>query len=170
MFEQINASPDHVSKDVSTTSFIVRTVRTADVSSWRTLRRSLWPRTSESDHLREAEQLLGTPHRYAIVIAISPEGEALGFAEAAIRRDYVNGCNTSPVLFLEGIYVVPSARRHGIARALCASIEEWGSLNSCAEFASDTAIENLEAQALHQALGFHETERVVFFRRRALRT
>lgn len=87
--------------------------------------------------------------------------------EAAIRCDYVNGCDTSPVLFLEGIYVVPGMRHQGIARALCTSIEQWGASRGCAEFASDTSIDNVDAQALHRALGFDETERVVFFRKRS---
>lgn len=34
----------------------------------------------------------------------------------------------------------------------------------CAELASDTALDNLAAQAAHLALGFEETERVVFYR------
>jgi aminoglycoside 6'-N-acetyltransferase I len=151
---------------VSTVSFTVTTVGATDVASWRSLRRSLWPDTSESDHACETTQLLAEPRRYATVIAVSSEGNALGFAEAAIRHDYVNGCDTSPVVFLEGIYVVPSARRQGIAAALSRAIEKWGRSNSCAEFASDTAVDNLQAQALHRALGFDETERVVFFRRR----
>lgn len=128
----------------------------------------LWPHTNADDHVRETEQLLAEPHRYAMVIAVSSQGEAFGFAEAAIRHDYVNGCDTSPVLFLEGIYVAPGMRRQGIARALCTSIEQWGAAHGCAEFASDTSIDNVDAQALHRALGFDEAERVVFFRKRSV--
>lgn len=112
--------------------------------------------------------MLTEPSRYAMVIAVSAKGEALGFAEAAKRHDYVNGCDTSPVLFLEGIYVVPDMRRQGIARALCTSIEQWGTAHGCEEFASDAAIDNVDGQTLHRALGFDETERVVFFRKRSL--
>ncbi|MGS0895925.1 aminoglycoside 6'-N-acetyltransferase [Burkholderia stagnalis] len=153
---------------MSPTSFTIRAVAPADVSSWRLLRHMLWPHTSADDHVRETEQLLAEPHRYAMVISVSSQGEALGFAEAAIRHDYVNGCDTSPVLFLEGIYVVPSMRHQGIARALCTSIEQWGASHGCAEFASDTSIDNVDAQALHRALGFDEAERVVFFRKRSV--
>lgn len=153
---------------MSPTSFTIRAVAPADVSSWRLLRHMLWPHASADDHVRETEQLLAEPHRYAMVIAASSQGEALGFAEAAIRYDYVNGCDTSPVLFLEGIYVVPGMRHQGIARALCTSIEQWGASHACAEFASDTSIDNVDAQALHRALGFDETERVVFFRKHSL--
>jgi aminoglycoside 6'-N-acetyltransferase I len=125
----------------------------------------LWPHASADDHAHETEQWLAQPSRYATVIAVSSNGEALGFAEAAIRHDYVNGCDTSPVLFLEGVFVVPGMRRQGIAKALFASIEQWGASHGCAEFASDTAIDNLDSQALHRVLGFNETERVVFFRK-----
>ncbi|NRO99489.1 GNAT family N-acetyltransferase [Paraburkholderia sp. NMBU_R16] len=152
---------------MSPTSFTIRAVAPADVSSWRMLRHRLWPRASADDHARETEQLLAEPHRNAMVIAVSSKGEALGFAEAAIRHDYVNGCDTSPVLFLEGIYVIPDMRRRGIARALCSSVEQWGTSHGCVEFASDTAIDNIDAQTLHRALGFDETERVVFYRKRS---
>jgi GNAT superfamily N-acetyltransferase len=76
--------------------------------------------------VREAVRILAESHRYEVFLAVSSEGEALGFAKAAVRHDYVNGCDRSPVLFLEGIYVVPDARRQGIAGALCKSIERWG--------------------------------------------
>jgi aminoglycoside 6'-N-acetyltransferase I len=69
------------------------------------------------------------------------------------------------VLFLEGIFVIPEARRAGIAKALCAAVGLWGSARACTEFASDAQIDNVHAQALHHALGFEETERVVFFRK-----
>jgi aminoglycoside 6'-N-acetyltransferase I len=128
----------------------------------------LWPHASVDDHVRETKQLLAEPDRYAMVIAVSSQGEALGFAEAAIRRDYVNGGDTSPVLFLEGIYVVHGMRHQGIASLLRTSIEQWGASHGCAEFASDTSIDNVDAQALHRALGFDETERGVFFRKRYL--
>ncbi|MFL9996637.1 GNAT family N-acetyltransferase [Paraburkholderia sediminicola] len=120
---------------------------------------------SEDDHISETQRLLADPHRYANFIAFSCEHSPIGFAEAALRQDYVNGCKTSPVLFLEGIYVVPAARRVGIARALCTAAGQWDSAHGCTEFASDTQIDNLDGQALHRALGFEEVERVVFFRK-----
>jgi aminoglycoside 6'-N-acetyltransferase I len=121
------------------------------------------------DHILETQRLIAEQHRYAALIAFSDDNVPVGFAEAAVRHDYVNGCKTSPVLFLEGIYVLPDARRAGIARALCAAIGQWGSAHACTEFGSDTQIDNVYAQALHRALGFEETERVVFFRKRLSR-
>src|SRR5581483_8371774 len=103
--------------------------------------------------------------RFFVRIAFSAEGNVAGFAEATVRSDYVNGCASSPVVFLEGIYVEPWARRRGAARLLADAVGNWGRKNGCREFASDALIENAESHAMHRALGFEETERVVYFRK-----
>ena len=93
------------------------------------------------------------------------DGRVIGFAEAAVRHDYVNGCDTSPVLFLEGLFVDPDHRRQGVAGALVAAVADWGRARGYTEFASDAEIDNVDSYAMHRALGFAETERVVYFRR-----
>jgi aminoglycoside 6'-N-acetyltransferase I len=147
-------------------TFTVRAASPQDTTEWCSLRRLLWQHVSEDDHIGEIRRLLADPHRYANFIAFSCENSPIGFAEAALRRDYVNGCKTSPVLFLEGIFVVPAARRVGVASALCTAAGQWGSAHGCTEFASDSQADNVYAHALHRALGFDETERVIFFRKR----
>lgn len=87
-----------------------------------------------------------------------------GLAEVALRFDYVNGTTTSPVAFLEGIYVTPLHRRSGVARELLFSVRAWARTRGCTELSSDTALDNCVSQAAHVALGFEETERVVFYR------
>ena len=82
-----------------------------------------------------------------------------------MRHDYVNGTDTSPVAFLEGLYVAPAARRAGVARALVAAVAQWGRAAGCTELASDAAAGNTASHAVHGALGFAETKRVVYFRR-----
>ena len=108
---------------------------------------------------------LGVPERFVQFIASSGSGEPLGFAEAAIRTDYVNGTETSPVAFLEGIYVVPEARRQGIAAELVDAVIDWGRDAGCRELASDALLDNETGHRAHRALGFEETERVVYFRK-----
>jgi aminoglycoside 6'-N-acetyltransferase I len=77
----------------------------------------------------------------------------------------VNGTSSSPVAFLEGIYVVPQARGRGVAKALVAHAERWAISAGCREFASDALLENTGSHAMHAALGFKESERVVFFKK-----
>lgn len=71
----------------------------------------------------------------------------------------------SPVAFLEGIYVAAEHRRQGIAARLVDAVAAWATSLGCREFASDAPLENELSQEVHKALGFRETERVVFFRK-----
>jgi aminoglycoside 6'-N-acetyltransferase I len=89
----------------------------------------------------------------------------MGFAEVAVRGDFVNGCEHRPALFLEGIYVRPEHRGRGVARALCDAAGDWGLAQGCREFASDVYIDDHDSLAAHRGLGFEETERVVYFRK-----
>ncbi|MGF6256302.1 aminoglycoside 6'-N-acetyltransferase [Ensifer sp. LBL] len=135
------------------------------IGRWVEMRVALWPDTPAADHRAEVESCLAEGDRYASFLCEDEAGVAAGFAEASIRHDYVNGCETAPVGFLEGIYVLPAYRRRGVARALITAVERWATSRGCQELASDTATDNLRSQSLHMALGFEETERVVYFRK-----
>src|SRR4029453_18419193 len=89
-------------------------------------------------------------------IVISSEGGAVAFVEASKRVDYVNGTSSSPVAFVEGVYVEPAARDRGVARALVSAVEDWAEAEGCAELASDSPLENLAAPPFPRAFGFGE--------------
>ena len=127
------------------------------------MRPLLWPE-EDSDHRADALRALNNPDAVTILARVDA-GEPIGFAEATLRRDYVNGCATSPVGFLEAIYVREPWRRQGVARALVGAVEAWTRARGCSELASDAFLNNRQSHALHQALGFSETERVVYFRK-----
>jgi len=137
----------------------------ADQRGWLTLREALWPDCSRAEHLLDMASFIANPQRYVQFVAYADSMEAVGFCEAAVRTDYVNGTETSPVAFLEGIFVVPKARRAGIAASLVSAVARWAAAADCRELASDAALENHAGHAFHLALGFQESERVVFFRR-----
>ena len=137
----------------------------AKQASWLDIRLQLWSDGSPEEMTSEMEAFCADPERFAQFLYLSTEGLALGLIEVALRMDYVNGTESSPVAFLEGIYVAPGSRRRGISRALVAAAETWAETRGCTEFASDAPIENTESYAMHVALGFAETERVVFFRK-----
>lgn len=133
---------------------------------WAALRFALWNWDTLEDRSEEAEELYfaGNPDRTALV-AFDEDGAMIAFAEATLRRDYVEGCETSPVTFLEGIYVVPEARKSGAARALADAVADWGRGMGCTEYASNALLDNIDSHNFHAAIGFEETERVVFFRK-----
>ena len=131
--------------------------------AWLALRVALWPDGSETEHLAAMADTLARGHY--VRLAVEDSGAAVGFVEASRRVDFVNGTGTSPVAFLEGLYVVPGSRRAGVARALVESAVTWALQQGLSELASDSLLENVEAHAAHRAIGFEETERVVYFRR-----
>lgn len=146
-------------------AFMIERCASAGNPGWLELRRELWPHCEEADHLAEMTATCSNPDRLSAFLAKDEAQRPVGFVEAALRTDYVNGTHSSPVGFVEGIYVIPSARRRGFARALVRAAEAWARTNGCREMASDARIENESSQAMHRALGFAETMRVVYFRK-----
>jgi aminoglycoside 6'-N-acetyltransferase I len=67
--------------------------------------------------------------------------------------------------FLEGIVVDPSVRRQGVAASLVAAVADWARGQGLSELASDAELHNIVSHAMHAALGFEETQRVVYFRK-----
>ncbi|MDO4938196.1 MAG: GNAT family N-acetyltransferase [Sutterellaceae bacterium] len=89
--------------------------------------------------------------------------EPVGFAQCQLRYDYVEGTQTSPVGYLEGIFVKENWRLQGVAGELVAACQAWAKTKGCREFASDCELANTQSQALHRALGFVEANRIVCF-------
>lgn len=121
----------------------------------------LWP-DHESDELYDEITGFLADDGSAFFIAVEDKVMA-GFAQCALRHDYVEGTDTSPVGYLEGIYVREPYRRQGIARALSAYCEQWAKERSCTQFASDCLLENAESIAFHHAAGYGEANRIVCF-------
>ena len=86
-----------------------------------------------------------------------------GFVQCGLRRDYVEGTDSSPVGYLEGIYVEPEYRTQGIARALLRACEGWARERGCREFASDCQLDNTQSLQFHLASGFQEANRIICF-------
>ncbi|MEM9427597.1 MAG: aminoglycoside 6'-N-acetyltransferase [Pseudomonadota bacterium] len=144
----------------------IRTATSSDIHAWISLRTELWGDTSLDQHRDEVTKMLARPaDQCAVFLDIANESEIRGFAEATLRHDYVNGCNTSPVAFLEGIFVRSQDRGSGIGRLLLRSVQSWAQDQGCTELASDAELCNLPSFRFHMAMGFEETERVVFFRK-----
>ena len=153
--------PHHLGEPVK-----IASAQPKDAADWAQMRNALWPGGGDKGmHADDINQLLADAGDTVNLIARDETGHAVGFAEASLRRDYVNGCKTTSVAFLEGIYVAPEARGHGVARALVAAVEDWARASGVSELGSDAAPDNMASLKMHHALGFDETERVVFFRK-----
>jgi aminoglycoside 6'-N-acetyltransferase I len=144
----------------------VRPARAADLPQWVSLRQALWPLESADELAAEARKFLaGNGFMLeAVLLAAERNGTILGFAELS-RRPYAEGCETTPVAFLEGWYVAPDARGRGIGGKLIQAAEQWAREQGYSEFASDTTLDNTGSAAAHQALGFEEVEIIRCFRK-----
>lgn len=87
----------------------------------------------------------------------------VGFAQCQLRYDYVEGTDTSPVGYLEGIFIKEEYRHKGYARELLSECEKWAKEKGCKEFASDCEIDNNSSFGFHMAMGFEEANRIICF-------
>lgn len=89
----------------------------------------------------------------------------VGFAQCSLRRDYVEGTESSPVGYLEGIFVEEKYRKEGIAKELLLECEAWSKSLGCSEFASDCELTNNTSLKFHLSLGFTEVNRIICFKK-----
>lgn len=144
----------------------IQSCESVEQPGWLELRLALWPEGGAAAHLPEMGELLAAPDRYGQFVAYESDGRPAGLLELALRHDYVNGTDSSPVAFVEGIYVTPQARRRGVGRELMERAFAWARERGCTEIASDALLDNTTSHAVHLALGFVETERVVYYAKR----
>lgn len=93
------------------------------------------------------------------------DDQPAGFAQCGLRRDYVEGTDSTPVGYLEGIFVKAEYRNRGYARELLAACETWAKDSGCTEFASDCELDNALSLKFHMATGFTEANRIICFRK-----
>ncbi len=90
------------------------------------------------------------------------DGRLGGYVEVGTRA-YAEGCDTSPVAYVEAWYVDEDLRRQGWGGRLFAVVEEWARANGHRELASGSLLDNTASIAAHKSLGFTEIERQVHF-------
>jgi aminoglycoside 6'-N-acetyltransferase I len=123
----------------------VREMAPADMPEAQAMMRSLWPESRNYD-FSDARGGLG------------------GFASVSLRP-WAEGCDSSPVPYVEGWYVAPDLRGQGIGAALFAAIKQWCRDHGHVELGSDAELDNVPSHRAHVALGFEPTLQLQFFRK-----
>ena len=101
---------------------------------------------------------------FALFIKVIDD-KIVGFCECYLRYDYVEGTSSSPVGYLEGIFVLEEYRNLGIASSLLAESEMWAKKKGCTELASDCELENNDSLKFHLKAGFKEANRIICFKK-----
>ena len=147
----------------------IRVAAPSDCELLSRLREALWPESSAEDHGKELASLLAAMQNgtlpLAIFVAETGEGALAGFLEVGLRS-HADGCDPKqPVGFVEGWFVAEGHRGNGVGRQLLSAAEEWARGHGCVEMASDTWIDNVLSQQVHEALGFEVVDRCVHYRK-----
>ena len=121
----------------------------------------VWTSASVEDLIEEFKEFLVSEDSATYLYIIN--NAAIGFAQCQLRRDYVEGTETSPVGYLEGVYVEQAYRKQGYGKALVKACEDWAKDKGCTEFASDCELHNMDSFAFHLHSGFEEANRIICF-------
>lgn len=132
-----------------------------DIDATAALANELWPTASVRDLISKFAELVS--NRNACVFIKYVDKIPIGFAQCQLRYDYVEGARTSPVGYLEGIYIKAEHRRKGYAKQLLAGCEKWAKEKGCQEFASDCETDNLQSLTFHLSSGYKEANRIICF-------
>ncbi|WP_051359523.1 aminoglycoside 6'-N-acetyltransferase [Paucisalibacillus globulus] len=116
--------------------------------------------TYEGLHQEFNEMFLTDKHRFLLYIM---NDEPVAFMHLSIRVDYVQGCESSPTGYLEGVYVNPDFRKRGISTALFNEGKKWLLEKGCKQIGSDMEEGNQNSYLFHRSVGFKEAGRLVTF-------
>lgn len=124
----------------------------------------VWPEHEETELQRIIMEYITAES--SAVFAEQQGEEFVGIALCCLRHDYVEGCETSPVGYLEGVAVKETCRKQSVAKRLVAQCEQWAREKGCSEFASDCELCNTSSLCFHLSIGFEEQNRIICFKKK----
>ena len=142
----------------------VRRFRQGDWDEWLRMSMALFPNTGPEDHEGDMRRFVARDDA-AVFVAERPDGTPCGYVEVG-ARPYVDGCDSSPVGYIEAWWVDEDVRRSGYGRALLTAAEDWARSQGYTEMGSDALLDNTLSHAAHRGSGYEEVDRVVQFRKR----
>lgn len=142
---------------------MIKRARIEDTEVLADLAIQMWPDHVPEDLTEEFRQLVMNDDTVCFIKYV--DDKPIAFAQCQLRRDYVEGTKSSPVGYLEGIFVAEGYRKQGFAAELLSECERWAREKGCTEFASDCELDNADSIRFHMALGFEEANRIICFRK-----
>ena len=146
---------------------ITRMIKKAEIEDLETVAHLavlMWNKTTVQELVTEFSDIIS--QKEAVFLLKYFQDEPIGFAQCQLRYDYVEGTESSPVGYLEGIFIKEEYRHRGYAKELLLECEKWAKEKGCEEFASDCEIDNSNSFNFHTALGFEDANRIICFTKR----
>ena len=145
-------------------TYTIRRATHEDKPEWIRMRQGLWPEAPLEYLDFDLDDLLADSDA-GIFVASNADGKLVAFIEASLR-DYGEGCETSPVGYIEAWYVDEHVRGKKLGKEMVRVAEQWAREKGCIEMASDTWLENEVSIQAHLKMGYEEAERLVHFVKR----
>ncbi len=142
---------------------MIKRARMEDAEVLADLAIQMWTDHVSEDLTEEFRQL--AIREDAVCFLKYVEDKPIAFAQCQLRHDYVEGTESSPVGYLEGVFVSEEYRKMGYAAELLSECEKWAKDKGCSEFASDCELDNADSFKFHMSMGFEEANRIICFRK-----
>ncbi|MBX3035960.1 MAG: GNAT family N-acetyltransferase [Anaerolineales bacterium] len=138
----------------------IRKVTSAEKDAWLQMRKGVWPEATDDYLLYDMDEILVSDIDAVFMAFV--DGKEAGMIETS-TREYAEGCESSPVGYIEAWFVEGEFRKTGVAGALVQAAENWAREKGCVEMGSDTWLENESSIRAHEKLGYKEVDRLVHF-------
>lgn len=141
-------------------------IRTATFEDCKTLAKlavQMWSNSSINELEADFSEMINK--RTSVYFIKYSDNSPIGFAQCSLRHDYVEGTSSSPVGYLEGVFIREEYRNKGYGKELTITCEKWAKDMGCKEFASDCELTNTESLSFHLSMGFTEENRIICFRK-----
>ena len=142
---------------------MIKRAKVEDAEILADLALQMWTEHDSEEMAEEFRKLVMNEEDACFIILV--DDCPIGFAQCQLRYDYVEGAESSPVGYLEGIIISEGYRKKGYAAQLLSECEKWAKEKGCTEFASDCEADNADSLKFHMALGFEEANRIICFRK-----
>lgn len=140
----------------------LKPISKSEFSLWSQYRSDIYPRLNAAFNAKEMDQIYHS-HLWHCWFIEREDRERIGLVELSLRN-IVDGCLSSPVPYLEGLYLTATERGKGRGTEVIAMIRNWCQAHGYSELATDAELSNIGAQAFYEKLGFEPVDRVVEYR------
>ena len=140
---------------------MIKEAKLEDASAIAKLAVYMWDSHTVEELTKEFESVINYPE--GVIFLKYEQEKPIGFAQCQLRHDYVEGTGSSPVGYLEGIFVKEEYRNQGYAKDLLEACQDWARKCNCTEFASDCELDNETSLRFHLKVGFTEANRIICF-------
>ncbi|MDR7870695.1 MAG: GNAT family N-acetyltransferase [Tissierellaceae bacterium] len=123
---------------------------------------ALWSNNEKQD-LIKSDLIYIIGHLSNRVLLAKSDEDYIGFIHMSIRNGFVEGADTSPVGYVEGIYVKPDFRRKGVAKELYHAGLEWLRSKKCTQIGADIGIDSNMCPDFYLDIGFKEANRIICY-------